>query len=128
VIEKNHHSYGIVGINILGDSHFSYITNNAITIVYNDTIVDMENHSLTIDHYHINSVIEDSFECKMDLHLDQKNYRVKVYLKESIFQYLESRIAFCAVFTSEGIGGNAVMIINIANLPETMAAQLGYIC
>jgi len=46
----------------------------------------------------------------MDLHLDQKNYRVKVYLKESIFQYLESRIAFCAVFTSEGIGGNAVMI------------------
>jgi len=35
VIEESHDSYGIVGINILGDSHFSYITNNAMKIIYN---------------------------------------------------------------------------------------------
>jgi len=32
VIEESHNSYGIVGINILGDSHLSYITNNAMRI------------------------------------------------------------------------------------------------
>ena len=52
VIEESHNSYGMIGINVLGDSHFSYITNNAIIIIYNDTTVDKENHNLTVDHYY----------------------------------------------------------------------------
>ena len=87
VIEESHNSYGIVGINILGDSHFSYIKVNAIIIIYNDNTVNMENHSLSIDHYHDN-VINSDVKCKITFNLFQKFYRVNIHLLHSTFQGL----------------------------------------
>ena len=85
VIEESHNSYGIVGINVLGDSHFSYIRNNAIIIIYNDTTVDMENHSLTIDHYHINDI--NSTKTKVMVTFNQQTYTVKVSFINSSIQF-----------------------------------------
>ena len=98
VIEESHNSYGIVGINILGDSHFSYITNNAIIIIYNDTTVDMENHSLTVDHYHVSN-IDSLFQQKVKLKLHQQTYRVRINLLNSTFQRLKKDIEISSDFT-----------------------------
>ena len=88
VIEESHNSYGIVGINILGDSHFSYITNNAMIVTYDDSSVNMKNHHLSIDHYHVNDV-RGKYKNKIRLNLDQKYYRVKIQLLDSIFQWID---------------------------------------
>ena len=85
VIEESHKSYGIAGINILGDSHFSYIANNVIIIIYNDTTVDMENHSFTIDHYHINDI--NNTKAKVMVTFNQRTYTVKVNFINSSFQF-----------------------------------------
>ena len=66
VVESNN-SYGIVGINILDDSHFFYIKNIAIMIAYNDTTVDKEIHNLLVDHYHYNGINNDVNKCKITL-------------------------------------------------------------
>ena len=109
VIEESHNSYGIVGINILGDSHFSYITNNAIIIIYDDTTVDMENHSLTIDHYHVNDV-DRSLQNKMTLLLHQLYYSVKIQLLNSKFQWIENDFIISVDFNSESIGKNTLLV------------------
>ena len=111
VIEESHNSYGIVGINILGDSRFSYITNNAMRVIYNETTVDMVNHSLSIDHYYINAV-DENFQCKVTFKLYQNTYRVAVAFQNSKFQWLRNETAFCAEFNNEGIGHNVVMVNN----------------
>ena len=97
VIEESHNSYGIVGINILGDSHFSYITNNAIIIIYKDTTVDMENHSLTVDHYHVNDV-DYLFHQRIHFKLYQQTYRVRIQLLNSTFQWLKTDSAISIDF------------------------------
>ena len=111
VIEESHNSYGIVGINILGDSRFSYITNNAIIIIYNDTTVDMENHSLTMDHYRSS----DAYKCieyKVNFKLLQSIYRVSIQLLNSTFQWLKEDTAISIDFNSDGIGQNILLVKN----------------
>ena len=109
VIEESHNSYGIVGINILGDSHFSYITNNAIIIIYNDTTVDMENHSLTIDHYHVNDV-NGLFQQKVKFELLQQTYRIEIHLFNSEFQWLKNDTVISIDFNSKGVGHNILLV------------------
>ena len=109
VIEESHNSYGIAGINVLGDSHFSYITNNAMSIIFNDANMDMENHSLFIDHYHIN-IFSSNFQCKVDFKLLQQNYRMQIHFINSMFQWLTNEIAFCVTFNNEGIGNNTIVV------------------
>ena len=109
VIEKSHNSYGLVGINILGDSHFSYVTKNVLSIIYNDTIVDMENHSLSIDHYHINNV-DRCFEQKVKFELKQHTYRVKIQIFYPSFQRLKNSIAISINFNSKSIGKNILLV------------------
>ena len=109
VIEESHNSHGIVGINILGDSHFSYITNNAMIIIYNDTTVGMENHSLTIDHYHING--GSSFlQQKIKFILHQLTYKVIVQLSNSTFQGLKNETALFIDFNNDGVGQNVLLV------------------
>ena len=111
VIEESHNSYGIVGINILGDSHFSYITNNAIIIIYNDTTVDMENHSLTMDHYQVNDV-DKLFQQKINFKLHQLTYRVRMHLLNSIFHWLKNDSALFISFNNLGISDNVLLVNN----------------
>jgi len=74
-IEESHNSYGIVGINILGDSHFSYITNNAIMIIYNNKTKVMKDHinSFSIDHCHVINVGQ-SLQHRIIFELHQQSY------------------------------------------------------
>ena len=106
VIEESHNSYGIVGINILGDSHFSYITNNAMIIIYNDTTVDMENHSLTIDHYHINDI--NNTKAKVMVTFNQKTYNVKVSFVNLSIQFTYKVIDI--YYNNTGLGKSTVII------------------
>ena len=112
VIEESHNSYGIVGINILGDSHFSYIRNNAIIIIYNDTTVDMENHNLTIDHahYYNNDNGHNIFKCKIILHLLQQTYNTNFHLLKSIFQGLMSAKAMNIKIKNKGVKQNIILV------------------
>ena len=110
VIEESHNSFGIFCINILGDLHFSYVTNNAIIIIYHDTIVDMENHSLTIDHYHVNDV-DKCFLDKMKCKLHQQFYRVKIEILNSTFQVLRNDTAIISIdFNSVSVGLNILLV------------------
>ena len=110
VIEESHNSYGIVGINILGDSCFSYITNNAIIIIYNDTTVDMETHSLTIDHYYNNVNGNNVFKCKIILHLLQQTYNINFHLLKSIFQGLMYAKAMNIKIKNKGVKQNIILV------------------
>ena len=109
VIEESHNSYGIVGINILGDSHFSYVTNNFLSVLFNDITVDMENHSLTIDHYNVNDV-NVAFQQKVKLKLLQQNYRIKIQVLNSAFHLLKNDTAISIDFNNEGIGHNNLLV------------------
>ena len=111
VIEKSHNSYDIGGINILGDSHFSYITNNAIIIIYNDTTMDMEDQSFTMDHYQSSDVYK-CFEYKVNLKLLQSIYRVRIHLLNSTFQWLKEDTAISIDFKCFGISQNIVLVKN----------------
>ena len=106
VIEESHNSYGIVSINILGDSHFSFISNHRMEIIYNDTTVNKENHSLTIDHYH-NSKSENS---GVEFKFQQSTYRVKFTLINCIFQMTHSWQLIYINFDNQGIGQSMVSI------------------
>ena len=108
VIEESHNSYGIVGINILGDSHFSFIKNNVLDITYNDTTVYMKNHSLTIDHYHVNDK-DRVFYQKIKLKFYQQTYMVRIQLLHSTFQGLKNDTAICIKFHNEGLRLSALL-------------------
>ena len=94
VIEESHNSYGIVGINILGHSFFSYISNNVLEIIYNDTTVNTENQSFSIDHYHINCV-SSVFQYRVILNFCQQQ-SVKFQILNSTFQNLKHTTAIFA--------------------------------
>ena len=111
VIEKSHNSYGIVGINILGNSKFSYITNNAITIAYKDTTMDMDSYisSLIIDHYYGVNVGR-SVQHKIIFEFHQRSYRVKLQLRNSTFQWINTDYAVSLEINSESIGQNFLLV------------------
>jgi len=109
VMEESNNSYGIVGVNILGHSCFSYITSNVLSVIYNDTAVDVENHSLLISYYHSND-INNTFQHKVILKLFQQTYKVDVQLSHSVFQGLMCGTAISIFFKNDGIKQNSVMI------------------
>ena len=104
VIEESHNFYGIVGINIF------YITSNALNVIYNETLVDMENHSLSINHYHNNDINNTFFQSKIMLKLMQQTYRVNVQLSHSIFQGLTCATAINMTFKNDGLQQNYIAI------------------
>ena len=89
VIEENHNSYGIVGINILGDSQFTYISSNILLVIYNNSDRNTQYHSLSIDHYHINC-ISNKFQYRVILAFCTS---VKFQLLNSTFQDLRNTTA-----------------------------------
>ena len=57
----------------------------------------MENHSLTVDHYHVSN-IDSLFQQKVKLKLHQQTYRVRINLLNSTFQRLKNDIAMSSDF------------------------------
>ena len=115
VIEENHNSYGIVGINILGDSCFSYITNNVLNITYSDTTVKvgMENHTLTIDHYQINFYdVHKSFQHRIAFNLYQQFYRVNLCIFQSTFKGLRNTTVININLGNKGVPQNTILVKN----------------
>ena len=112
VIEESRNSYGIVGINILGDSHFSNIINFIIIIIYNDTSVTVgeKNYSLSIDHYYNNGSIGD-VKYIIAFNLFQKTYRVNLHLLHSTFHGLTFwSTAINIRLGTEGVKQNFILI------------------
>jgi len=109
VIKESHNSYGIVGINILGDSHFSYITINAMIIIYNDTTVIMENNSFIIDHY-CNSIRNKIPQ--VAIKFNQQTYKVTVTLiNYSSIQLIPSKTTIFQIhYNNSGVGNSNVRI------------------
>ena len=102
VIEENHNSYGIVGINVLGDSRFSHLKSNSLKISFRELIVDEEKHNVTIDHCHIS---DDHMEYKIELNFLQIAYSVKVTILQSSFQWLRNSWSIIhAFFEHEATG------------------------
>ena len=117
VIEESHNSYGIVGINILGDSHFSYITNNAIIITYDDitaTVINVKNHNFFIDHYHVND-IDSNFTSILNFTFLQHNYTVKVRLVNSSMQDLDYKGKILSIYFNNKNHGKSIFIIKSCN-------------
>ena len=73
-------SNGIIGINVLGDSCFSYIKSHMLSINYNDTrsAQNNSNHSVLIDHYII--INQSSPQSILNFKFLQHFYRVKFEL------------------------------------------------
>jgi len=102
VIEENHNSYGIVGINVLGDSRFSHLKSNSLKISFRELIVDKEKHNVTIDHCHIS---DDHMEYKIELNFLQIAYSVKVTILQSSFRLLRNSWSIIhAFFEHEATG------------------------
>ena len=106
VIEESHDSYGIVGINILGDSHFSFVSSNRLDVIYNDTLVNIEYHSLIIDHYYL--VNNDN--CWIAFKFLQTAYKVKITLLDSVIQWKTNGSMILINFDNQGIGQSVVLI------------------
>jgi len=108
VIKESHKPdlYGINGINILGDSIFSYISNNKMCISYNDDTVTISNHSLTIDHY-INCNSNDSL---VTLIFSQSTFAIKFTLMHSTFERTASMHLLYISFYKKGIEQSIVLI------------------
>ena len=73
-------SNGIIGINVLGDSCFSYIKSHMLSISYNDTqsAQNNSNHTVMIDHYII--INQSSPQPILNFKFLQYFYRVKLEL------------------------------------------------
>ena len=73
-------SNGIIGINVLGDSCFSYIKSHMLRINYNDTqsAQNNSNHTLLIDHYII--IDQSSAQTTLNFRFFQHFYDVKFEL------------------------------------------------
>ena len=71
-------SNGIIGINVLGDSCFSYIKSHMLSINYNDTqsAQNNSNHTVLIDHYII--INPSSAVFILNLEFSQYFYKVKL--------------------------------------------------
>jgi len=96
-------------------------------IIYNDTTMDTENHSLTIDHYHVNDV-DRSFQDKVRFQLHQQCYSVLIKLFKSTFQWIENDFIIFITFNSEGIGQNKLLVKDCQfannNMPSIQSAAI----
>ena len=96
VIEESNNSYGIVGINIMGDSSFLNITNNVFGIVYNNTNdIKSQHNKLLIDHYHIIS----NFTLNNIIGFMQQSYQANITLINSWLR--GQRVTICFQNTDE---------------------------
>ena len=85
-------SNGIIGINVLSKSCFSYIKSHMLSIHYNDTPSAQNNseHLILIDHYNI--INHSSTKSKvMNFKLSQHSYKVKLELVKLSIQWLNNK-------------------------------------
>ena len=98
-------SNGIIGINVLGDSCFSYIKSHMLSISYNDTqsAQNNSNHTVMIDHFDMsNHSIPQS---KLKFNFFQHVYKVKLELANAQISWLNNvRIGVHVVFTAKCLG------------------------
>ncbi|XP_065902235.1 uncharacterized protein [Dysidea avara] len=94
VIKESHNSYGLVGINVLGDSQFKYVTSNFLQISYNDTKITIRNrrhHHLSIDRFHN---IHSNCSLKNTFRFHQYVHKVIVSLTNSLLNHQTIEINF----------------------------------
>ena len=107
-------SNGIIGINVLGDSHFSYIKGHMLSISYNDTKAAQSdsNHTVLIDHYIIISNYS-SVKSVLNLHISQNFYKVKAVLANTRVCWLNNtNSGIFVVFDDNGKHQNVIIIKN----------------
>ena len=109
-IEENHNSYGIVGINVFGDSRFSYITSNAIIIRCDDSVVNTKYHHLSIDHYHVNDM-HSNFSSILNFTFFQQFYKINVAFLNSSIQGLNFQGIIMSIFFKNKDHGQTTFII-----------------
>ena len=93
-------SNGIIGINVLGDSCFSYIKSHMLSINYNDTqsTQNNSNHTLLIDYYFI--INQNSTQKTLNFKFFQHFYSVKIELANTTIYGLHNfaiKVVFEAV-------------------------------
>jgi len=101
MIHGDNNSYGIVGINVLGNSAFSNITNNYFVIVYYDTKdIEYHHHSLLIDNYR--NIINNDILTNI-ITFTQQSYKVNVTVMNSLLRWQEMVICFSNTGNSQSI-------------------------
>ena len=104
-------SNGIIGINVLGDSHFSYIKSHMLSINYSDTqsAQNNSNHAALIDYYK-----NTNFSSKvqiMNFHISQCFYKVKLVIANAKISWLNNtNIGILITFKSNNINQNVLII------------------
>ena len=107
-------SNGIIGINVLGDSHFSYIKTHMLSISYNNTqsTQNNSNHTALIDHYiAINHTKENPILKFIFL---QYHYKIKLELASTNICWIHHRyfVMIEVQFTANNIHQNELIIKN----------------
>ena len=119
-------SNGIIGINVLGDSCFSYIKSHMLSISYNDTqsAQNNSNQTVMIDHFDMSnhSVSQSKLKFKFFQHV----YKVKLELANAQISWLNNvRIGVHVVFTAKCLHQNRFIISNSKfvsnNIADTMS-------
>ena len=105
-------SNGIIGINVLGDSNFSYIISHMLSINYNDTqsAQDNSNHTVLVDHYivinatpQVNALLTFTFV--------QYCYKVKLELANTNISWMNNtNIAIKVTYKSQNLYQNELFI------------------
>ena len=107
-------SNGIIGINVLGDSHFSYIKSHMLNMNYNDTqsAQNGSNHTVLVDHYiAINHTKENPILKFIFL---QYHYKVKLELASTNICWIHHRyyVMIEVQYTANNIYQNELIIKN----------------
>ena len=105
-------SNGIIGINVLGDSCFSYIKSHLLSISYNDTqsAQNNSNHSVLIDHYII--INQSSPQPILKFNISQYFYKVKLVLANTKIRWLNDAQVGIHVFIAKCLHQNEYIIRN----------------
>ena len=104
-------SNGIIGINVLGDSCFSYIKCHMLKITYNDTQLaqNNSNHALLIDHYLITD--QSSTQMLLKFIISQHFYSVKITLANiNLVSINHTIVSVSVIFTAKHLHQNKVVI------------------
>ena len=123
-------SNGIIGINVLGDSCFSYIKSHMLSISYNDTqsAQNNSNHSVLIDHYVIINQSSIRTQPILKFNISQYFYKVKLVLANTKIHWLnDTRVGIHVVFIAKCLHQNEYIIRNSQFTYNTNLRQLLYI-
>ena len=113
VIVDSISSNGIIGINVLGDSCFSYIKSHMLSISYNDTqsAQNNSNHTVLIDYYII--INQSSAQPILKFNISQYFYKVKLVLANTKIHWLnDAEVGIHVVFTAKCLHQNEYIIRN----------------